>query len=246
MGLFHSPSISTDKLKLFLDATNLKSYPGSGTVWYDLSGKNNYTMFGNVPIYSQSNFKYWDFSGNNNGDSTPRSYNSPLGFTPPGNMNTMGFNTTGSFTISSWFTHDGSGGQISLFANAGSADGFRFGPSSGGYYWLMGLNYREGVSFTNANSGDGNWHYVNAVFDRANEYSRSGGATVYIYQDGVLLGNVGDFGSQSTMQATGPGISRNPCCLRFTGKLATLSWHNKALSSSEVLINYNSLRSRFI
>ena len=33
--------IVTDGLKLYLDASNPSSYPGSGTTWYDLSGNNN-------------------------------------------------------------------------------------------------------------------------------------------------------------------------------------------------------------
>ena len=44
MALSHSPKIVTDGLVLYLDAANPKSYPGSGTTWYDLSGNgNNFT-----------------------------------------------------------------------------------------------------------------------------------------------------------------------------------------------------------
>jgi hypothetical protein len=41
MSLQHSPKIVTNGLVLALDAANTKSYPGSGTVWTDLSGNNN-------------------------------------------------------------------------------------------------------------------------------------------------------------------------------------------------------------
>ena len=41
MALAHSPKIVTDGLVLCLDAGNPKSYPGSGTTWYDLSGNGN-------------------------------------------------------------------------------------------------------------------------------------------------------------------------------------------------------------
>ena len=246
MALTHSPDISLDKLVFYLDASNVKSYPGSGNQWFDLSGnQNHYNMIGSVPLATDSNIKYFDFSGNNNSDATPRSYNAPLGFSTPSNMDGMGLDRVGSFTISYWFRHDGAGGQISLIANAGGADGFRFGPSSNGYYWLMGLNYREGVFGTNTNSGDGNWHYVNGVFDRANEYGRSGGASVHFYEDGVYKGDVGNFGSQLTMQGTGPGICRNPCCLRFAGDCAMITWHNKALTNDEIKNNFQALRGRF-
>ena len=41
MGLAHSPHIVRDGLAFYLDAANTKSYPGSGTTWTDISGKDN-------------------------------------------------------------------------------------------------------------------------------------------------------------------------------------------------------------
>ena len=37
MSLSHSANIVRDGLTLYLDAGNIKSYPGSGTAWNDLS-----------------------------------------------------------------------------------------------------------------------------------------------------------------------------------------------------------------
>lgn len=49
------PSIVTDGLIVYLDATKSSSYPGSGTVWYDLSGNgNDATLYSGV-AYSASN-----------------------------------------------------------------------------------------------------------------------------------------------------------------------------------------------
>jgi len=45
MAFNYSPKIITDGLVLYLDAANTRSYPGSGTVWSDLSrGGNNGTL----------------------------------------------------------------------------------------------------------------------------------------------------------------------------------------------------------
>ena len=41
MATNYSPKIVTDELVLCLDAANPKSYPGTGTTWFDLSGNNN-------------------------------------------------------------------------------------------------------------------------------------------------------------------------------------------------------------
>lgn len=44
--------IVTDGLVLHLDAANLKSYPGSGTTWFDLSGNGNNGTLSGGPTYS--------------------------------------------------------------------------------------------------------------------------------------------------------------------------------------------------
>lgn len=41
MSLGYGPRTVTDGLVLYLDAANAKSYPGSGTTWFDLSGNKN-------------------------------------------------------------------------------------------------------------------------------------------------------------------------------------------------------------
>jgi len=56
MALHRGPKIITDGLVLCLDAGDRKSYPGSGSIWYDRSGnKNNATLTGS-PTYNNSNF----------------------------------------------------------------------------------------------------------------------------------------------------------------------------------------------
>lgn len=51
MALGHSPTIVTNGLVLCLDAANVKSYPGSGTTWTDLSGRgNNFTLSGSPSL----------------------------------------------------------------------------------------------------------------------------------------------------------------------------------------------------
>jgi hypothetical protein len=47
-----APNIVTDGLVLYLDAANTKSYPGSGTTWFDISGNNNHVTLYNGAAYS--------------------------------------------------------------------------------------------------------------------------------------------------------------------------------------------------
>ena len=56
------PNIINNSLILYLDASNKSSYPGTGTVWYDLSGNNNDFNL-NGPTFDLSGF--FDFDGTN-------------------------------------------------------------------------------------------------------------------------------------------------------------------------------------
>jgi len=55
MGFHRGPNIVRDGLVLLLDAASSRSYPGSGTTWYDLSGNNfDFTLDGSGITYDQS------------------------------------------------------------------------------------------------------------------------------------------------------------------------------------------------
>ena len=55
MSIYHHPRIVTDGLVLHLDAANKKSYPGNGTVWYDLSKNKRSGTLTNGPTFNSSN-----------------------------------------------------------------------------------------------------------------------------------------------------------------------------------------------
>ena len=63
MSLGHGATIVRDGLVLYLDAANEKSYPGSGTTWYDLSGNGNDVTLINNPTYSTNNNGSFIFDG---------------------------------------------------------------------------------------------------------------------------------------------------------------------------------------
>lgn len=52
MGVNYNTKINTNNLILCLDAGNTKSYPGSGTNWFDISGNNNHFTLYNSPSFS--------------------------------------------------------------------------------------------------------------------------------------------------------------------------------------------------
>ena len=65
MATHYSPKIVTDGLVLCLDAANAKSYPGSGTTWYDLSGNGNHGTLVNGVTYNSQNGGVFEFDGVN-------------------------------------------------------------------------------------------------------------------------------------------------------------------------------------
>jgi hypothetical protein len=51
MAVFAGPKIVENGLILYLDAANEKSYPGSGTTWFDLSGQNADAIAASLPDF---------------------------------------------------------------------------------------------------------------------------------------------------------------------------------------------------
>ena len=63
MAVGYNPKIVTDGLKVCFDAANSKSYPGSGTTWYDLSGNDNHGTLLNSPTFNSDNGGCFVFDG---------------------------------------------------------------------------------------------------------------------------------------------------------------------------------------
>ena len=62
MSVNYNASIVTNGLILCLDPGNVKSYPGTGATWYDVSGNNNHATLVNSPTLSG---KVFQFNGTN-------------------------------------------------------------------------------------------------------------------------------------------------------------------------------------
>lgn len=56
MGVGYNPKIVTNGLLQHLDAANPKSYPGSGTVWYDLSNNGRNATIVGTPTFAGNHF----------------------------------------------------------------------------------------------------------------------------------------------------------------------------------------------
>lgn len=63
MATNYNPSIVTNGLQVYLDAANVKSYPGSGTSWLDLTGNGNHFTLVNSPTWSNANGGVFETNG---------------------------------------------------------------------------------------------------------------------------------------------------------------------------------------
>jgi hypothetical protein len=243
MGVAYNTFIAkSEYLGLMLDATNTKSYPGSGTTWTDLSiRKCNGTMFGTVP-FATDVVPCFDFATVTGASASAAS----LGFTFPFNPVTL----TGGFTFSAWVKNaPATVGQQGLFSNTGSATGFRFGIGLNGCYVLMagadGSGYDEPVlGFTSTLSAS-LWYNVAMVFDRGG-VNNSGTPQWQLYLNGVYQTGTNMVTPQTVAMTTAaPGLVRSACCGLYTGKLAQFMVHNTPLNAEDIVENFNAYRGRF-
>jgi hypothetical protein len=126
MGVFAGPEIAESGLVLALDAGNLKSYPGSGTTWTDLSGNGNTGTLVNGVGYVGTNGGSLSFDGVDD-DITITSYQ----------LSTS--DSSAPYTLSAWINRTGTttgGGIITQYS--GSADRFGFRERDSKLSWWKG------------------------------------------------------------------------------------------------------------
>lgn len=109
MAISYGPSVYTTGLSLWLDPSNKKSYPGSGTNIYDLSGRNNHGTFDGATTITNG---YINFEGSTQITTTTQ-FNNPQTFsiivffnvTSLTGKKIFGFENLQTGTSSSWDRH---------------------------------------------------------------------------------------------------------------------------------------------
>jgi len=211
--------IITSGLVLALDAADRNSYPGSGTTWNDMSGNGNNGTLTNGPTFSNNSIV---FDGTN--DRVDISHNSLYNF------------TTG-LTISCWYKT-----TVGL-------DSYIITKSNDSFYLCIGPTgttankmsfFLNGVSGgwlqSTANANTGNWTHVSATWI---------GGISYIYLNGVLDISGSRPGTLQIGTSTVNLAYRVDGNKYLNGSIANFQLYNQALSSTEILQNYNAQKSRF-
>ena len=222
MAFNYSPKVITDGLVLYLDAANSRSYPGTGTAWNDLSrGGNNGTLV-NGPTFNSGNGGSIVLDGTDD-------------FVNCGNNSNLQIIQG---TISSWVRTTTPGASfrgiivkrlnVGLFTNDGVLVT---------YDWGNGQSRSTGI-----NIADGKWKNVAMSFTD-NTGSPSNNAIIYLNGSAVLTTTVKyNSNNEEVLLGSGASFISTQC---LNGNISTGLVYNRALSSTEILQNYNATKTRF-
>lgn len=230
MSLHYSPNIVSSGLVLCLDAGDVRSYPGSGTVWTDRSGLGNNGTLVNAVGYDSANKGNLVFDG----------VNDYVNLSPSSVIQ----NLTTNFTISAIVRTNVSGGQYAIFTKGNNyGQGWTLYLRQGPQFSFIGTNVSNQISGIIATpSGEiltNTWYFVTYTYN---------GSSVIGYVNGQqkTIAALSSFVFTST--GTNPIIAGDSTLASPTlwnGNIAQVSLYNRALSPQEIQQNFEATRSRF-
>ena len=232
MGFFRGPNIVLDGLTVLLDSRSKRSYPGSGTTWYDLSGYNNHSTLVNFTGASAGSTSGFDTNtglmmydrhvGSGNGNKN-NYVNVPNSVSLDECLITKGM------SISFWFRQD-----ISVCTAMTKWNG------SWEVYYCSQLTFRtQGTGGSDLSAG------IGAVSGFHNICLTSTATGRKIYVDGVVKATgTNTVSSQDTTNPVSIGAYYDGQ-YAMIGSLPYYALYNKELTLDEVNQNYNALYSSF-
>jgi len=209
-------SITNSGLVFYLDAANSLSYPGTGTTWYDLSGRGNNATLGNGASWvSAGSRSHMSFDGID--DFLSFAYDNSL--------------FTNEATVIGWM-------QVSYplvdygFFDIGRADNFYAYPDGNIYFG----------TFTNARV----FNLESNPFNKAENHMvavtiKPGTNNYKLYQNAVVTNFKTNTNAFTVSNYKGFSLGR-----KFKGKLFHVLLYNRALTDAEITSTFNSLKSRYI
>ena len=228
MALAHSPRIVRDSLALYLDAGNIKSYPGSGTTWKDICGKNNNGTLTNGPTFSSDNLWCIVFDGTNDYFSETSGLSDSL--------------LQGNWSISFWVNFDvvntgNSTNDKPLLHHGSSATRKGLHITNRSSVIRYGL-YSDDIDSTQSLTANTWYNFVCTLNNTS--YLKQ------IYMNG-LLDNSGTGGGAYTGTGSNTRIGGRLLTFgsEFDGNMSNISAYNRVLTAAEVKQNYDALKGRF-
>lgn len=216
MSVISGPNIVKDNLICLLDSANIKSYPGSGNTWTDLSGNNNNATLSNTTYNSTTKAIYFS--------------SQPAG---TGTMSISSINLSSTNNTVMYLSRQTTSGAQQRVLNAISNNwllGYWNGYSSQYYAegWVAGAGGAAAETAWSMYTGTGNittdqwtlWKNQTKVVTNSN-----GG----VQGPNGLCINVGGYG----------GYERSDC------EVSLILVYNRVLTDVEIVQNFNALRGRY-
>ena len=221
MGTISGPFSIPDGLIYHIDPANPKSYIGTGTTIYDLSGNGNTSYFTNGALYQNYQKGVVVVDGNNDYILTPV------------------FNLTSPVTVSAWVKNIA--GDGSIFGAYGTGIGYGNGENifsfGNKYVTIQGNNFGfKTFYFSDLNLNT--WQNLVMTRDASNN--------MRVYLNGIGS-TTGAISYSNTLQMNQIGRYSNfTNQYNAKGSIGEVKIYNRALSASEVLQNYNASKKRYI
>lgn len=222
MSIAYNPKIVTNGLVAAIDASNPRSYPGTGTTVYDISGNGNHsTINGTVSFVSNGSASYFDWA-------------------TQGNSNYIYSNTSFAYVdITIVFLPDFTLSVSDLSTLVGIVSSGA--PNSDKSLRFVGANGTGPWNVTGRNPGDTNdWAYPTAT-----SYYVNGTVTNTIVSGWNVFGgyrtNQSSYPLTSAYYLGSSGYSQRG----FRGRIAACYLYNRQLTATEQKENFNALRGRF-
>lgn len=240
MGLAHSPRIVTDSLIFAVDAANAKSYPGSGTTWFDLSGRNNHFYLRNAPTFQTT---YFSHDGLNDHQSTSGNSNNFI-WTPNGVVG----NST--ITIDMWVKSSDTAGRFFTKPWNGSGE-YNIWILPDSFYLATGNPIASNSISFGRNISNGTWTNIVCWVNATNMGYYLNGTAFSGQKTHGLSGDVPSAGNGNipcglmTLYPYGDPWYGGAENFSILGDIASCKMYSRALTQNEVLQNFNALRGRF-
>lgn len=236
MALGHNPTIVTSDLVLCLDAANPRSYPGSGSIWYDISGNgNNFTLY-NAPTFSNGALS---FDGVNEYAAS---------------TNNINLTSYTSITAEVWFKASTTGDSMVIEHTS------NWNTQTGGwglYINSTGSTPQANLMHTNHNTEEArnydftigtNWNNQTNIFSRISD---STGRLTYCNGNLTSFAS-GAYGTSTTTIAGGSFAnailylaSRGGTAAYYNGSISLVKIYGTKLTADQVSTNFNAIRSRY-
>lgn len=237
MSLHHNPRIVTSGLVLALDAADINSYPGSGTMWYDVSGNSSNATFSESPTIVDKSF-YLNYPPAILVDSTD-----------------IPINSTSGFTFSFWFKSVSNGGYQYIFGCENGTGTEYFDINVDGYYGYAEIYYSQDPDYyyfkadlpagQDPNNFLDGWHNFTLVVNNASQtvtaYWNSVSSTITSF-DGAPYWPYQFLPTRTSIAVfSGPDGYYNA----FEGYGSSTYIYGRALTQAEIQQNFTVQKSRY-